>query len=281
MADLLSYLPANHLEEPPLVACDDPDERQCRVAAGAVPSRATASYDMRVVITDACDRDSFLEVRSATAPNVVTGYGRLSGAPVGVVANQPNQRAGTLDIEASRKAARFVQACDAFGLPLVTFVDSPGFQPGRDLEWQGMIRHGAELVHAYSTASVPRVCVVVRKAYGGAFIVMDSRGLGNDLCVSWPSAEIAVMGAQGAVQVLHGKRLAAIADPADRQRQQAELEAEFAERYCTPAIAAERGYVDEVIDPLDTRSVLIRGIASLRTKRAGRSSPAKHTNTPL
>ena len=281
MVDLLSYLPSNYLEEPPVVTSDDPHDRPCRAAAAAVPSRPTASYDIRVVITDVCDHESFLEVRAATAPNVVTGYGRLGGAPVGIVANQPSQKAGTLDIEASRKAARFVQCCDAFGLPLVTLVDSPGFQPGRDLEWRGMIRHGAELVHAYAAASVPRVCVVVRKAYGGAFIVMDSRGLGNDLCVSWPTAEIAVMGAQGAVQVLQGRRLAAIDDPAERERRQAELEAEYAERHCTPAMAAERGFVDEVIDPFDTRRVLIAGLASLRTKRAARSSPAKHTNTPL
>ncbi|MDQ4132465.1 MAG: methylmalonyl-CoA carboxyltransferase [Actinomycetota bacterium] len=281
MLDLLSFLPANYLEVPPVTPCADPHDRPCRAAASAVPSRATASYDIRVVINDVCDRESFLEVRGASAPNVVTGYGRLAGSPVGIIANQPLQKAGTLDIEASSKAARFVQCCDAFGLPLVTFVDSPGFQPGRDLEWQGMIRHGAELVHAYSAASVPRVCVVVRKAYGGAFIVMDSRGLGNDLCVSWPTAQIAVMGAPGAVNVLYRKQLAAIADPDERAARQAELEAEYVERHCTPAMAAERGYVDDVIDPLDTRRVLIAGLASLRSKRASTGSPAKHTNTPL
>ena len=228
VADLLSYLPSNYLEEPPLAPCADPVDRACRAAAEVVPSRPTASYDMRVVITDVLDRESFLEVRGGYAPNVVTGYGRLGGVPVGVIANQPSQKAGTLDIEASRKAARFVQACDAFGLALLTFVDSPGFQPGRDIEWRGVIRHGAELVHAYAAATVPRLCVVVRKAYGGAYIVMDSRGLGNDLCVAWPSAEIAVMGAPGAVAVLHGRKLGAVVDEGERARLQVELEADYA-----------------------------------------------------
>jgi acetyl-CoA carboxylase carboxyltransferase component len=281
VADLLSYLPSNYLEEAPAVASDDPPDRPCRAAAEAVPSRATASYDVRVVVTDVVDRDSFLEVRAACAANVVTGYGRLAGTTVGVIANQPSQKAGTLDIEASRKAARFVQACDAFGVPLVTFVDSPGFQPGRDLEWRGMIRHGAELVHAYAAATVPRLCVVLRKAYGGAYIVMDSRGLGNDLCLCWPTAEIAVMGAPGAVAVLHGRRLAAVEDEVERARRQAELESEYTERHCTPAMAAERGYVDDVVDPLDTRRALVAGLASLRTKRAGRPGSARHTNSPL
>ena len=282
VVDLLSYLPSNYLEGPPVTACSDPVDRPCRAAAEAVPSRAMASYDMRSVVCDVLDHESFLEVRAATAANVVTGYGRLGGVPVGVIANQPSQKAGTLDIEAARKAARFVQACDAFGLALVTFVDSPGFQPGREIEWRGMIRHGAQLVHAYAAATVPRLCVVVRKAYGGAYIVMDSRGLGNDLCVSWPSAEIAVMGAPGAVAVLHGRKLAEVDDEADRARRQAELEAEYADRHCTPAMAAERGYVDEVIDPHDTRRVLAAGLHALSSKRAGHArSTARHTNTPL
>jgi acetyl-CoA carboxylase carboxyltransferase component len=281
VADLLSYLPSNYLEDPPVAASADPPDRACRAAAEVVPSRPAASYDMRVVLTDVCDQESFFEVRPASAPNVVTGYARLGGVPVGVIANQPSQKAGTLDIEASQKAARFVQACDAFGLALVTFVDSPGFQPGREIEWRGMIRHGAELVHAYAVATVPRLCVVVRKAYGGAYIVMDSRGLGNDLCVSWPAAEIAVMGPPGAVAVLHGRRLAAVADEEERARRKADLEAEYAERHCTPAMAAERGYVDEVIDPLDTRRVLVTALSALRAKRAARPRGARHTNTPL
>ncbi len=281
VADLLAFLPSNYLEEAPVAYSTDPSDRPCRAAAEVVPSRATASYDMRVVINDVCDHESFLEVRANTAPNVVTGYARLGGIAVGVIANQPSQKAGTLDIEASKKAARFVQACDAFGLALLTFVDSPGFQPGREIEWRGMIRHGAELVHAYAAATVPRLCVVVRKAYGGAYIVMDSRGLGNDLCVSWPAAEIAVMGAPGAVAVLHGRRLGEIDDEEERERRRADLAAEYAERHCTPTMAAERGYVDEVIDPLDTRRALIQGLASLRTKRAVRPRHVRHTNTPL
>ena len=281
VADLLSYLPSNHLEEPPAWPTDDPLDRPSKVAAGVVPERPTASYDVRAVIGDVCDTGTFLEVRAALATNVVTGYARLAGMPVGVIANQPRSQAGTLDIEASRKAARFVQCCDAFGLPLLTFVDCGGFRPGRDLEWRGMIRHGAELVHAYANATVPRLCVVLRKAYGGAYIAMDSRGLGNDLCLAWPTAEIAVMGAPGAVAVLQRKKLGAIADPDERTRVQAELEADYTERLCCPAVAAERGYVDDVIDPNDTRRLLTAGLAALRTKRPTPASPAKHSNTPL
>ena len=281
VADLLSYLPDNFLAEPPVVPTDDPLDRPCRAAAEAVPTSATASYDARSVVADVLDPGSFLELWGGHAPNVVTGYGRLGGQAVGVVANQPCQLAGTLDIEASEKAARFVQSCDAFGLPLLTFVDCPGYQPGKDQEWRGMIRHGAELVHAYGEATVPRLCVVMRKAYGGAFIVMDSKGLGNDLCVAWPTAEIAVMGAPGAVQILHRKRLADVEDEAERARLQAELETDYLERFCTPAVAAERGYVDDVIDPHDTRRLLAAGLAALRTKRARPPSGAKHANTPL
>ena len=281
VADLLSYLPSNHLDEPPYWPTDDPLDRPSKVAAGVVPERPTASYDVRAVIGDVCDSGTFLEVRAALATNVVTGYARLGGVPVGVVANQPKSQAGTLDIEASRKAARFVQCCDAFGVPLLTFVDCGGFRPGRDLEWRGMIRHGAELVHAYANATVPRLCVVLRKAYGGAYIAMDSRGLGNDLCLAWPTAEIAVMGAPGAVAVLQRKRLGAIVDLDERARVQAELEADYTERLSSPVVAAERGYVDDVIDPLDTRVLLIAGLAALRTKRATPPSRAKHSNTPL
>ena len=281
IADLLSYLPSNHLDEPPFWPTDDPLDRPSTVAAGVVPERPTASYDARAVIGDVCDAGTFLEVRAALATNVVTGYARLGGMPVGVIANQPKSQAGTLDIEASRKAAKFVQCCDAFGLPLLTFVDCGGFRPGRDLEWRGMIRHGAELVHAYANATVPRLCVVLRKAYGGAYIAMDSRGLGNDLCLAWPKSEIAVMGAPGAVAVLQRKKLGAIADPGERSLAQAELEADYTERVCSPVVAAERGYVDDVIDPHDTRRLLTAGLVALRTKRATPPSRAKHSNTPL
>ena len=284
LADLLAYLPANYLDDPPITPTDDPTDRPCRAAADAVPAHASSSYDVREVVRDVLDLESFLEVREAYAANVVTGYGRLDGHPVGVIANQPCQLAGTLDIEASAKAAAFVQSCDAFGLPLVTFVDCPGYQPGKDQEWRGMIRYGAQLVHAYAEATVARLCVVMRKAFGGAFIVLDSKGLGNDLCVAWPSAEIAVMGAAGAVRILHGRRLDAVHGDDERARVQAELEADYAERLCTPSVAAERGYVDDVIDPLDTRRVLAAGLAALLTKRAtprGGRLPARHSNTPL
>ncbi|MEA2931241.1 MAG: hypothetical protein QOI56_26 [Actinomycetota bacterium] len=281
VGDLLSYLPSNWREEAPVMACDDPVDRPCRVAATAVPDRPTASYDVRTVIDDVVDRDSFLEVRAGAAPNVVTGYARVAGHPVGVIANQPSYRAGTLDIDASTKAARFVQCCDAFGIPLVTFVDSSGFQPGKDIEWQGIIRYGAQLVAAYAGATVPRVCVVLRKAYGGAYIVMDSRGLGSDLVLAWPTAEVAVMGAPGAVQILHRRRLDAIDDPAERAAAAAGLEAEYTARYCTPLVAAERGFVDDVIQPEDTRRLLAAGLAALRSKRVPPPDGLKHTNPPL
>jgi acetyl-CoA carboxylase carboxyltransferase component len=277
---LLGYLPANHLEDPPRDETYDPVDRDCVRAASAVPAKATASYDVRTVVRDVLDEDSFLELRPAYAPNMVTAFGRLDGRPVGIVANQPMFRAGTLDIEASRKAARFVQCCDAFNVPLLTFVDTPGFEPGRDLEWRGMIRHGAELVHAYGEATVPRLCTVLRKSYGGAYIVMDSKNLGNDWCVAWPTAEIAVMGAPGAVQILYGRDLREIADDERRLERQREHETEYAERFANPYVAAERGYVDDVIAAVDTRRVLADALARLATKRE-RTPSRRHSNTPL
>jgi acetyl-CoA carboxylase carboxyltransferase component len=268
LAALLWYLPDHHLDDPPELATDDTPDRACAVAAAVVPERSTASYDVRAVVSDVLDAESFLELHPRYAPNLVTGYGSLDGRAVGIVANQPIQRAGTLDIEASRKAARFVASCDAFNLPIITFVDTPGFEPGRDLEWRGMIRHGAELVHAYSAASVPRLCVVLRKAYGGAYIVMDSRGIGNDLCVAWPSAEIAVMGAAGAVAILNKGRV----DPG--------LEAEYRATFENPYRAAERGLVDAVIEPAQTRRVLAGVLAGLAGKRDVQPV-RRHSNTPL
>ena len=282
VADLLSYLPGNHLADPPLeaLATGDPLERACHRAAGAVPDTARASYDVRTVLADVLDEGSLLEVRARYAANMVTAYGRLGGRAVGIIANQPHVRAGTLDIEASRKAARFVQHCDAFNLPILTFVDTPGFEPGKDLEWRGMIRHGAELVHAYAAATVPRICLVLRKAYGGAYIVMDSRELGNDACFAWPGAEIAVMGSKGAVQILFGKKLAAIEDAEERERQRLALETDYDARFCSPVEAAERGLVDEVIDPHDTRRVLGAALAVHGRKRET-GAPRKHSLSPL
>jgi acetyl-CoA carboxylase carboxyltransferase component len=282
LADLISYMPANNVEDAPRMIGDDPVDRDCRAAATAVPDRASASYDIRVVVEDALDAETFHELRSSYAPNMVTGLGRVDGRAVGVIANQPFHRAGTLDIEASRKAARFVQWCDAFNLPIITFVDTPGFEPGRDLEWRGMIRHGAELVHAYASATVPRLGVVLRKAYGGAYIVMDSKTLGNDWCMAWPGAEIAVMGAAPAVQILHRRRLAAIENPEERRAERAALEEAYATLVVSPYVAAERGYVDDVVDALDTRRALAAALARLATKRESLPvRPARHSNTPL
>jgi acetyl-CoA carboxylase carboxyltransferase component len=277
---VLDYMPDHHFADPPRWPTDDPVDRDCTRAASAVPARPNASYDVRIVIEDVLDVESFLEVRAHHAANMVTGLGRLDGRTVGIVANQPQQRAGTIDIEASEKAARFVQWCDCFNIPLLTFVDTPGFEPGRDLEWRGMIRHGAELVYAYAAATVPRLCVVIRKAYGGAYIVMDSKGLGNDWCGAWPTAEIAVMGAPGAVQILHGRRLREIDDPTDRVRVQAELEEEYGERFANPYVAAERGFVDDVLPAVDTRRILATALGRLVTKRE-QLPPRRHGNTPL
>jgi acetyl-CoA carboxylase carboxyltransferase component len=268
LSSLLWYFPDHSLVDPDRIENDDPPDRECSIASTIVPDQPTASYDVRKVVEDVLDAGSFLEVRARYAPNLVIGYGTLAGRPVGIVANQPLQRAGTLDIEASRKAARFVTTCDVFNLPIITFVDTPGFEPGRDLEWRGMIRHGAELVHAYAAATVPRCCVVLRKAYGGAYIVMDSRGIGNDLCVAWPSAEIAVLGAPAAVAIL------------DRKGNNPGMEREYRERFENPYRAAERGIVDAVIEPGQTRTVLTSALAVLCEKR-DRPITRKHSNTPL
>jgi acetyl-CoA carboxylase carboxyltransferase component len=280
VAAVLDYLPANHLADPPRWPVDDPVDRDCARAAVAVPARASASYDVRVIVEDVLDAHSFLELRARHAPNMVTGLGRLDGRTVGIVANQPQQRAGTIDIEASEKAARFVQWCDCFNIPLLTFVDTPGFEPGRDLEWRGMIRHGAELVYAYAGATVPRLCVVLRKAYGGAYIVMDSKGMGNDWCGAWPTAEIAVMGAPGAVQILHGRTVRGVTDADERLQVQADLEHEYEDRFANPYVAAERGFVDEVLSAVDTRRVLAATLEHLSTKRE-QLPPRRHGNTPL
>ncbi len=258
IAYLLSFLPANSDEEPPLVACDEPLDEPVPSLRTAIPDRATSSYDVRTVAAAVCDDRELLELAPRWSSQLVTALGRVGGRPVGFLANQPQTLAGTLDIAASQKGARFVRFCDAFNLPLVTLVDTPGFLPGKDLEWRGMIRHGAELAFAYAEATVPRVCVILRKAFGGAYIVMDSKGLGNDLCYAWPSAEIAVMGAQGAVQILYRK-----ASPGERQG----LQDDFTNRFLTPWQAAERGFVDAVIDPADTRSVLAAALGALCTER--------------
>ena len=282
VAEVLSFLPANNVTPAPVHACEDPVDRPARASVDAVPSSPVASYDVRRVIEDLADDGWYVELKAHHAANVVTALARIGGHPVGFIANQPSALAGTLDIESSQKAARFVQWCDAFGVALVSLVDTPGFQPGKDIEWRGMIRHGAELVHAYAAATVPRISVILRKAYGGAYIVMDSKLLGSDLCVSWPAAEIAVMGASGAVQILHGKRLATLSetDAVAAAAERAALEADYEERYMTPAIACARGFLDDVIDPLATRYVLACALEALLHKRET-TPKRRHANGPL
>ncbi len=268
---LLSLLPAHADELAPVLRAGDPVDRRVDDLREIIPSRATSSYDVRRVAAALADENDVTELWTRWAPQLVTAFGRIDGHTVGFIANQPQALAGTLDIAASQKGARFVRFCDAFNLPLVTLVDTPGFLPGKDLEWRGMIRHGAELAFAYAEATIPRVCVILRKAFGGAYIVMDSKGLGNDLCFAWPGAEIAVMGAEGAVQILH-RNLA----PEDRGG----LQDDYAERFLTPWQAAERGFVDAVIDPADTRAVVADALGALSTHREvlqGR----KHTAGPL
>ncbi|MGH9101194.1 MAG: acyl-CoA carboxylase subunit beta [Acidimicrobiales bacterium] len=258
MSELLGYLPDHTDGEAPWVPTDDPVDRLVPELRSVVPDHERASYDVREVVGLVVDDAVLCELWRRWAPQLVTAFGRLGGRAVGIVANQPRALAGTLDIAASQKGARFVRLCDAFNLPILTFVDTPGFLPGKDLEWRGMIRHGAELAFAYAEATVPRLCVILRKAFGGAYIVMDSRGLGNDLCLAWPQAEIAVMGAPGAVQILHRRT-----SEEDRRIR----EEEYRERYLTPWPAAERGFVDEVIDPAETRRALAAGLHALSTKR--------------
>lgn len=271
VADLLELLPANADEEPPRELCLDPIDRPTPEAGDVLPATATGSYDVRSIIAAVVDDGHHLELRAPWAANIVTTFARLGGRTVGVVANQPTTIAGTLDIASSQKGARFVAFCDAFNIPLVTFVDTPGFYPGKDLEWRGMIRHGAQLAFAYCRATVPRVNVTLRKSYGGAYIVMDSKRVGNDVALAWPSAEIAVMGAKGATEILHR---------AATPEQRAELELAYEERLLNPYIAAERGLIDAVIDPADTRRALIEALEVLSTK-AERLVARGHDNTPL
>ena len=269
--ELLSFLPDHVDAEPMRAFTDDPPDRKCPEAGDLIPPTSTGSYDVRKVAASIVDEGSMLELRDRWAANVVTAFATIDGRPVGIVANQPMILAGTLDIPASQKAARFVALCDAFNLPIITLVDTPGFYPGKDLEWRGMIRHGAQLVFAYARATVPRICVILRKSYGGAYIVMDSKTMGNDLCLAWPWAELAVMGAGQAAAILQRR-----ATPEER----AEFEADYAERLLNPYVAADRGLVDAVIDPADTRLEIAAALDVLQDKReslVGR----KHGNSPL
>jgi acetyl-CoA carboxylase carboxyltransferase component len=274
---LLVYLPSNNIELAPTIACDDPADRLCPELDDLMPDSSNVPYDMRQVITAVADDGEFMEYHSAWAGNIVCGFAHLNGRSVGVVGNQPMMLAGVLDIQAAEKAARFVRTCDAFNIPLITFVDVPGFLPGVDQEYGGIIRHGAKLLYAYCEATVPRIQVITRKAYGGAYVVMDSKSVGSDLSLAWPTAELAVMGPQGAVEILYRRELAEAADPDARR---SELIDEYSERYANPYISAEHGFVDDVIAPSETRVKLIAGLEMLAGKRE-ELPQRKHGNVPL
>src|SRR5438067_12267771 len=274
---LLSFLPANNLEEPPWFQPSDDPERRTPEAGELLPASSRQPYDMKKVIAAIVDDGDFYEYFPHWAQNIVCGFARLDGHPVGVVGNQPQVLAGVLDIQSSEKAGRFVRTCDAFNIPLVTFVDVPGFLPGTDQEYGGIIRHGSKLLYAYCESTVPRIQVVTRKAYGGAYVVMNSKSIGADLALAWPSAELAVMGPQGAVEIVYRRELQEAPDPEARA---AELVEEYTERLANPYEAAERGYVDDVIDPALTRPMLIKSLAMLRSKREDLPK-RKHGNGPL
>ena len=274
---LLGFLPANNLEDPPVVPTDDPADRPVLGIPELVPADPNQGYDVRYVIGRIVDDENFLEIHARYAPNIVVGFGRLDGRSVGIIANQAAHYAGCLDIRASEKGARFIRFCDAFNIPLVTLVDVPGFLPGVEQEHGGIISSGAKLIYAYSEATVPKLTVILRKAYGGAYCAMCSKHLGADLNLAWPVAEIAVMGPAGAVNIVFRKELAKAEDPARRYE---ELVADYRTHFASPYIAAERGFVDAVIDPAETRARLAEGLARALGKRAQRM-PRKHGNIPL
>ncbi|HUW01172.1 MAG TPA: acyl-CoA carboxylase subunit beta [Acidimicrobiales bacterium] len=274
---LFSFLPSNNLETPPVFATGDDPDRLCPELYDVLPDSSNLPYDMKAVISAVVDDGDYFEYFPHWAGSITCGFARLDGQPVGIVGNQPLMLAGVLDIESSEKAAKFVRTCDAFNIPLITFVDVPGFLPGVDQEYGGIIRHGAKLLYAYCEATVPRIQIITRKAYGGAYVVMNSKSIGADLAFAWPSAELAVMGPQGAVEILNRREIAAADDPVAKQ---AELVDAYTERFANPYIAAERGYIDDVIDPAETRVKLISGLAMLDSKREDLPK-RKHGNVPL
>jgi acetyl-CoA carboxylase carboxyltransferase component len=274
---LISFLPQNNLSEGPTGEATDDPTRLCESLRTILPASANQPYDMKKVIAEVMDDGEFFEYFPHWAKSIVCGFSRLNGQAVGVVGNQPMVLAGVLDIESSEKAARFVRTCDAFNIPIVTFVDVPGFLPGVDQEYGGIIRHGAKLLYAYCESTVPRIQVITRKAYGGAYVVMNSKSIGADLAYAWPTAELAVMGPQGAVEIVYRRELQQAADPVARR---AELVNEYTEKYSNPYAAAERGYVDDVIDPAETRIKLIAGFEMLKSKRE-ELPRRKHGNMPL
>ncbi|HEU5170732.1 MAG TPA: carboxyl transferase domain-containing protein, partial [Gemmatimonadales bacterium] len=275
--ELVGFLPLNNLDDPPLRATQDPEDRRDEALLDLVPTSSARPYDMHEVIRRVVDDGGFLEVHQGYADNIVVGFARLGGRPAGVVANQPAVLAGVLDINASAKAARFIRFCDCFNLPVVTFVDVPGFLPGVGQEHGGIIKHGAKLLYAYCEATVPKLTVITRKAYGGAYDVMSSKHVRGDVNLAWPSAEIAVMGPKGAVEILFKDEIAGAADPAAAL---ARFTEEYTAKFANPYAAAGRGYVDDVIDPRDTRPRLIDALRTLAAKR-DRNPPKKHGNIPL
>ncbi|MFP4289821.1 MAG: acyl-CoA carboxylase subunit beta [Bacteroidales bacterium] len=277
---LLSYLPQNNLEDPPVQPCDDPADRFDDYLNAIIPESPNKPYDVKDIIYSIADYNEFLEVHRNYASNIVTGFARFNGKPAGIVANQPKYLAGVLDINASRKAARFVRFCDAFNIPLVTLVDVPGFLPGTTQEFGGIIMHGAKLLYAYGEATVPKITVILRKAYGGAYCVMSSKHLRGDINYAWPMAEIAVMGPKGATEILYQKEINSIESEEEKIKFSIKKEQEYLEKFATPYHAAKYGYIDDVIEPRSTRFRIIRALQSLATKKD--VNPAKkHSNIPL
>ncbi len=275
--ELLNFLPGNNLDDPPYLPTRDRVDRICASLNTLIPDNPKKPYDMLSVINEVVDEGYFLEVHKHFAANIVVGYARFNGRSVGIVANQPSVLAGCLNIEASRKAARFIRFCDAFNIPVVSFVDVPGFLPGTDQEWNAIINHGAKLLYAYAEATVPKVTVITRKAYGGAFIVMGSKMLRSDVNLAWPTAEIAVMGADGAVNIIFRDEIKKAADPiAEKNR----LNQEYEEMFSNPYASADLGYTDEIIEPALTRKRIIESLEMLKNKRDS-NPPKKHGNIPL
>ncbi len=277
---LVSYLPQNNLEEPPVIENNDPIDRLDDALNEIIPENPNQPYDIKDIIYSLVDNSEFLEIHRHYAKNIVVGFAKFDGMSVGIVANQPNFLAGVLDIDASRKAARFVRFCDAFNVPILTLVDVPGFLPGSNQEYGGIITHGAKLMFAYGEATVPKVTITLRKSYGGAHDVMSSKQLRGDINYAWPSAEIAVMGAQGAVEVLYGRELSEIEDPEEKAKFITEKEAEYREKFANPYQAANMGYIDDVIEPRNSRFRIIRAFEMLQTKK-DINPPKKHSNIPL
>ncbi len=277
---LLTFVPQNNLEDPIITECTDPIDRKDDLLNDIIPNNPNQPYNVRDIIYSIVDYSEFLEVQRHYAQNIVTGFSKMNGMPVGIVANQPNYLAGVLDINASRKAARFVRFCDAFNIPIITLVDVPGFLPGSAQETGGIIIHGAKLLFAYGEATVPKVTITLRKSYGGAHDVMGSKQLRGDINYAWPSAEIAVMGPEGAVEVLEGRKIAGIEDPEERQAYTKQKEEEYRKRFANPYDAASYGYIDDVIEPRNTRFRVIRALRTLASKK-DTNPPKKHSNIPL